>query len=44
MLKKWWINFQAWLALRHYKRVVKRSKKMYPRAYREQGWEFGGDK
>jgi len=40
MLKKWWINFQAWRACRHYARVVKRSRNKFPRAYRPQGWEF----
>ena len=39
-MKKLWINFQAWLALRHYKRVVKRSINKYPRAYEPQGWEW----
>jgi len=44
MLKKWWINFQAWRSWRHYQRVLRQRKnrpiKKQPRPYIEQGWEF----
>ena len=40
MLKRWWTNFQAWRAYRHYKKIYGKSMKKYPRAYEPQGWEM----
>jgi len=44
MLRRWWIDFQAWRGWRHYLRELKRRKnrpiKKQPRPYRYQGWEF----
>jgi len=39
-MKKLWILFQAWRSYRHMKKVIKRSKKQWPQAYKPQGFEF----